>query len=347
MKICNIHLGLLIGLTGLVTFTGCGQQDEPVKETRTVYAMDTVMTVTAYGEGDTAAEAVDAAEAEIERLDSLVSTGITTSEIAEVNRTGSAVVSSDTAEMVQEALTINQMTDGAFDLTIYPVMELWGFPTDTLHVPTEEELQKALQLVHSDTVTLEGDRLTLGEGQEIDLGGIAKGYTSNRIMEIFREKGVTSGLVNLGGNVQCYGSKTDGSDWKLGIQDPLNPDDGTSYLGIVTISDRAVVTSGPYERYYTDEETGETYHHIMDPATGKPADSGLISATIVSENGMLADGLSTACFVMGLDGASDFWREYGEDFDMVLMTEAGEVYVTESLESAFTSDYPVQVIRKE
>ncbi len=149
--------------------------------------------------------------------------------------------------------------------------------------------------------------------------GSRKGYTSAQIMQIYQDCGVTSGLVNLGGNVQALGGKTDGSKWKVAIQ---SPDDTEDYLGILEIEDQAVITSGGYERYF--EEDGVTYHHIIDPATGYPADSGLISVTIVSDDGTLADGLSTSLFIMGEEKAAQFWRENSDEFEAIMETADGK-----------------------
>ncbi|MCD8053116.1 MAG: FAD:protein FMN transferase [Lachnospiraceae bacterium] len=320
---------------------------EVASATDEVFAMDTYMTVTCYG--DQCEEAVAAAIAEIERLDALLSVGEEDSEVALINANGSGTLSEDTLIMVQESLELWETTGGAFDITIYPLMELWGFTTGDFAVPDEEELQAMLALSGSENLTLdeESGLLTVGSGQGIDLGGIAKGYTSGRIMEIFEEYGIVSGMVSLGGNVQCYKTKTDGSLWRVGIQNPLEADDSSSFVGIVSVADQAVITSGGYERYFVDEETGETYHHILDPDTGYPAESGLISVTVVSDNGMLADGLSTACFVMGLEESTSYWQEYGEAFDLILMTEEGDVYVTEGIADSFTSDFTVNLIERE
>jgi thiamine biosynthesis lipoprotein len=153
-------------------------------------------------------------------------------------------------------------------------------------------------------------------------------------MDIFQEYEVTSGIVNLGGNVQLYGTKTDGSLWRVAVQDPA---DSEAYIGILSVSDKAVITSGGYERYF--EEDGTTYHHIIDPTTGYPAENGLISVTIISADGTLADGLSTSIYIMGLDKAISFWESRRDEFDMVLMTDEREIYVTEGIAQQFASDY--------
>lgn len=310
-----------------------------------IFAMDTYMTVTCYGER--AEEAVAAAQAEIERLDDLLSIGKADSEISRINRDGSGVMSEDTNTMVTEALRLYDTTGGAFDITVYPLMDLWGFTTGNFAVPDAQELSALLAQCGSDKLTVNGDTIMLAEGQGIDLGGIAKGYTSGHLMEIFEEYDLVSAVVSLGGNVQCYRTKTDGSLWRCGIQDPQDPENGSAYLGVVSVADQAVITSGAYERYFVDEATGTTYHHILDPKTGYPAESGLLSVTVVSADGMLADGLSTSCYVMGLEQSAEYWRNYGADFDLILMDENGEVYVTEPLSGQFTSDYKVHVISQE
>ena len=178
-------------------------------------------------------------------------------------------------------------------------------------------------------------------GMEIDLGGIAKGYTSSRVMDIFREHGVKHGLVSLGGNVQAIGTKKNGKPWRVAIQ---NPESEMEYLGVLNIEDKCVITSGGYERFF--EKNGVHYHHIIDPRTGYPADSGLISATIISDDGALADGLSTSLFIMGKDEAEKYWRDHADDFDYILEDEDGTLYVTEGADEILTTDNRTIVIRK-
>lgn len=323
-----------------------GAAGEVPSATGEIFAMDTYMTITAYG--DRCEEAVAAAEAEIQRLDELLSVGNENSEISIINANGTGTVSADTAAMIEKALELYDSTDGAFDITVYPLMELWGFTTGEFAVPDEDELQTLLANVDSTRVQYDENTgtVTIGEGQGIDLGGIAKGFTSDRIMEIFAGYDLTAGLVSLGGNVQFYGTKVEGNLWRCGIQDPNNPDTG-DLMSIVQTDAKAVITSGAYERYFVDEETGKTYHHILDPSTGISADSGLTSVTVVSRQGMLADGLSTSCYVMGLEKAADYWREYGSDFDLVLMTEDNEIYVTEPLAEDLQCYYPAHVITQD
>ena len=325
---------------GAALLSGCGT--EPPSASADVFAMDTYMTITTYG--DRCEEALEAAVTEIERLDALLSVGNADSEISRINAGGSGTLSADTRIMMEQALDIWRTTGGAFDITVYPIMQAWGFTTGDYKVPSKSELQALLQMAGSEKLTLDGSELTLGAGQGIGLGGIAKGYTSDRLMEIFKAYGLNAGVVSLGGNVQCSDTKPDGSLWRCGIRDPNAPDDPNALLGVVSVADRAVITSGAYERNFTDEN-GQVYHHIIDPATGTPADSGLCSVTVVSTDGILADGLSTACYVMGLEKSLEYWKCAGENFDLILMTDENEIYVTAPIASSFTSNYTVHIVQ--
>ena len=310
---------------------------------RDVFAMDTYMTVTAYGSG--AQEAVEKAVSEIGRLDELLSTGKESSEIAQINQNGGGTLSSDASYLVERSMEISKDTDGIFDIAIYPIMQAWGFTTGEYTVPSEDNLRQLLTLTDVSQIQFDKNQSSISfgkEGMKIDLGGIAKGYTSSRIMEIYRECGVTSGIVNLGGNVQVLGTKVDGSMWRVAIQNPK--EDGT-YLGVLSTKDCAVITSGGYERYF--EKDGTTYHHIIDPTTGYPADSGLTSVTIVSEDGTLADGLSTSLFIMGKEKAIEYWKNHSEEFDTILLTEDGTLYVTEGIANDFNSESEFQIVEKD
>ena len=316
------------------------QVKEPVSQD--IFAMDTYMTVTAYG--DTAQEAVSEAVEEIQRLDALLSTGNENSEVYKLNQAGGGTLSEDTCYLLERSLELWKDTDGRFEVGIYPVMQAWGFTDGEYQVPSGEELQQLIALADSSKISFdeENSAVTFGlEGMEIDLGGIAKGYTSSRIMDIYREHGVSSGLVSLGGNVQAMGSRPDGNPWRVAIQ---NPSGGDDYLGVLEAEDCAVITSGGYERYF--EEDGIVYHHIIDPGTGYPADSGLTSVTIVSPDGTLADGLSTSLFIMGREEAERYWQQHSGEFDVILLDRDENLYITEGIADQFTSEREIQVIEK-
>ena len=293
-------------------------------ESSELYAMDTVMSLTAYGSH--AREALDSASTEIQRLDKLFSISSETGDIYRVNRDGEGDLSEDTRSLLASALEYGKDTNGIFDCTIEPVMEAWGFTTKNYRIPSDSELAELLSHVDASTVTLSGNHVTLPEDVKLDLGGIAKGFTSARVMEVFKNSGVTSGIISLGGNVQTLGTKPDEKLWRVGIQDP---NDLNAMFAVVEVSDEAVITSGAYQRYF--EENGVHYHHIIDPRTGYPAESGLTSVTIISPDGTLADALSTSLFIMGPDDASAFWQNHRDKFEAIMMTENGEVLVTSGL----------------
>lgn len=297
---------------------GCGDRYEaksgltPYKEE--LFAMDTYMNLCAYGEQSQ--KAVEAASAEIQRLDELLSVTGESGDVYQLNQLGQRQVEADTLAVISRAVDVTKETDGLFDCTITPVMKLWGFRDGNFRVPSPEELAEQLAKVDGSKVRIEGNTVTLLDGVTVDLGAIAKGYTSQRIMEVYRENDVTSGIVSLGGNVQTLGRKPDGSLWRVALEDPRNSED---YFGILDVENKAVITSGGYQRNFT--ENGKLYHHIIDPRTGYPAENGFISVTIVSEDGTLADALSTALFIMGPEKAEAFWKEHKDLFDAVMMTK--------------------------
>lgn len=310
--------------------TGCVREQELPAQERSLFAMNTYMTFTAYGKN--AAEALDMALEQVEEAEALWSVTDQNSEIYQANHSGGqpVTVSDETAQLVSFALDMAEQTDGAVDPTIYPVLSAWGFTTQSKQVPEEGQIASLLQNVDYGRISLEGDRLTVPDGMQLDMGAVGKGYAGDLVIEVLKEYGVESALINLGGNVQAISSRPDGNDWRLGIRAPW--EEGN--LGVLRNSDAAVVTSGGYENYFEDEE-GNIYWHILDPSTGYPADGGLQAVTIIGEEGKLCDALSTALFVMGKDGAVEYWRANG-GFDMLLVTEDGEIILTEGIDGQFT-----------
>lgn len=329
-----VVLGVTIGLIGLMSGKHFGQVKEQV-QTKYLYAMDTYFILSAYGpEGE---EALNQCEEKVMALEAALSVTQNDSDVVKVNTKGTAVVSEDTFLLIQKALTLCEETGGALDITLYPVLREWGFTTDSYQVPDEQELKLLLEKVdYQGIVAEESDRnIQVPQGAELDLGAVAKGYTGDCLIEIMQQNGVSSAMLDLGGNVQTLGSKPDGSPWRIAIRDPfyMNGEAGSvNEVGVLEVIDKCVITSGSYERYF--EENGERYWHILDPADGCPADSGLVSVTVVGDSGVRCDGLSTALFVMGKDEAVDFWRQ-ANDFEMILMTEDRELYITEGLEESF------------
>ena len=345
MRFLKQSLALMLSLV-LLLLSGCagsaGKESESAS--RSVFAMDTVMDVTAYGAN--AEKAVVAAVNRITALEQAFSVTMEESDVYAVNHAyGKPVeVSGDTAALLSDALRYCMLTHGALDVSVYPVLKAWGFTTQDYRVPKADELQELLARVDYARVQCDGNTVTVPANMEIDLGSVAKGYTGDQIMQIFRDSGVTSGMISLGGNVQTLGSKPDGSAWRIAVQNPL----GEGYVGVVEVRDEAVVTSGGYERYF--EQDGEVYWHIIDPATGAPAKNGVISATIVSESGVRCDALSTALFILGRDGAETYWRTHG-DFDYLLVLDDGSIVVSQGIADRFSvsddwADHDLTVVTK-
>lgn len=230
---------------------------------------------------------------------------------------------------MQEALALGAETDGALDISIYPVVQSWGFTTGNYRVPSESERESLLKSVDYRLVGLEADTASIEPGMMVDLGGVGKGFTGDEVVKAMKEDGVTSALFSLGGNIQTIGTKSDGEKWYVGIKDP----ESDGYLGGVKVQDEAVITSGGYERYFTDDD-GTIYWHIMDPSTGAPAHSGLISVTIIGPCGLRCDGLSTALFVMGREKAAAHWAAH-QDYEAVLVDESGTIWLTPGLKDRF------------
>ena len=333
---------LISMLTALILCVGCvSSTPDEEKYTTDVFAMDTVMNITAYG--PYAEDAVHTAINEIIRIENLFSTNITTSEIAMLNKHKTQSVSPETFALLETSIQLYEETNSAFNIAIFPIVKAWGFTTDSYQIPSDETLLELLPHTKVSDILLDSElfRVTLAPKMELGLGGIVKGYTSERIMELFKEHGITSGIVNLGGNVQVLGTKPDGSLWNIGIQDPLSP---SSYIGFVSVQDKAVITSGPYERNF--KENGTIYHHLIAPTTGRPAENTLASLTIISDNGTCADAF-TKLFVLGLDDTIAYWQTHQDEFDMILATTENTIYITKNLQGHFTlqsEDYNLEVL---
>ena len=308
---------------------GCGGTQESRLE---LFAMDTYMTVTT--EGGAGEETAQAVSREINRLESVLSRTISTSSVSRLNTEGRVQPDEDTAALLAAALTYSDETGGAFDITIAPLVELWGITSDAPHVPTQAEIDALLPLVGSQHVHADGSTVTLDQGCAVDLGGIAKGYASDKAAALLTGSGVMRACANLGGNVYVL-SREGEEPWNVAIQDPQEQD---GYVCILSLTDHFVVTSGGYQRHFTAPD-GTDYQHILDPKTGYPVQGDLLSVSIVLPRGAelpgtRADAYSTALYVMGESGAVSFWQAR-QDFDMVLVTSDGRVVYTPGLSDYF------------
>ena len=290
------------------------------EETTSFFAMDTFMTVTAYGK-NTKSEVYEASH-RIMDLSELLDVTEPDSELSLYNHGASDFLSEEAEALLVAAELPSELTDGAFDVTLYSLMAAWGFYDGNYRVPDKAEIEALL-----------------AEDKSIyDFGGIAKGYAADVAAEVMRRFKVRSALITLGGNIYAIGKNINGKPWRIAIQDPF---DLEGFAGILSLKDTSTVTSGAYQRFF--EQDGKTYHHILDPRTGYPADSGLASVTVVSKNSALADGLSTGLFVLGQDNALEIWRENKELFDLVLIADNGDITITAGLDGKFESknDYTV------
>lgn len=341
-RLLTLSLALLI----LAGCASCASRTNPpeaeVREaTNGLFAMDTYINMIAYGSD--AENALELAAARIQELEKLWSVTDENSEIYAANHSGGAPASinGDTEELIRFALSMARETGGALEPTIYPVLTAWGFTTDNYQIPEQDEIDRLLELVDYEAIILADTTVTVPDGMQLDLGAVGKGYAADETAAILRENGVESALLDFGGNILTVGAKPDGSPWRVGVRDP----DTEGNLGVLEVADQSVVVSGGYEKYFVGED-GQRYWHIIDPETGCPARSGLVQVAIVSRESKLCDALSTAIFVMGLDKAIDYWQAH-QDFDMILLTEDREIYLTEGLQDTFTRsvDHEGQEVR--
>ncbi|WP_028520489.1 FAD:protein FMN transferase [Ruminococcus flavefaciens] len=330
-------LAVTLFLSGLMFSGGCSEEKavseaDMSSSSRDVFAMDTFMNMKAYGSN--ADIALSEAEERILQLEEELSVTSETSDIWAVDHSSGAVVdvSEDTALIINKAIEMGNKTNGALDITLYPVLKEWGFTTGDYKVPDDNTLISLLKNVDYSKVHIAENTVTLPKETEIDLGALAKGYTGDEIMKIMEDNGVSSAIVSLGGNVQALGSKPDGSNWKVSVRDPFAPD---TDMCIIEVADKAVITSGNYERYFTAED-GTVYWHILDPKDGYPADNGLVSVTVIGDCGLDCDALSTALFVEGYDGAVDFLRS-DPSFDLILVTDDRKIYYSSGIADCFTN----------
>jgi thiamine biosynthesis lipoprotein len=300
----------------ILLFTSCAQEPRA----QSFLMLGTVCRITIYDRPTDAA--FKAAFDRIGEIEDRMSLHKESSEINEVNRNAgrrAVAVSPDTFEVVAKALEIAQLSDGAFDPTIGPLVQAWNIGGDEARRPPAEEIEELLALVGWEQVVLDEKAQTIylpTKGMILDLGAIAKGYAADEAARMLKEHRVRSAIVNLGGNVLTVGRKKDGSLWRIGIQDPEEERGG--YAIIVELDETSLVTSGPYERYFVLE--GETYHHILDTTTGYPVVSPITSASIITKSSFLAAALSTTLYALGPERGLPLVESFG-NVDAILFDE--------------------------
>lgn len=330
-RILSIFL-LLTLLIGSMALTGCQRNIDPISKTGVLF--DTIVTITLYDSDDESI--LDECFAMCESYQQQFSRTIDTSEVSQINdASGNAVeVSDDTRDLLQIGLDYYELSGGKFDFTIGELSSLWDFGNNEGTIPADSDIQAALSTVGGSGVHIDGNYVSLDNPKTmIDLGGIAKGYIADQLKTYLLSQGVNSAMINLGGNILAVGSKTDGSDYTIGIQKPFDED---TVMLTVNVSDKSVVTSGCYERYFKIGD--KIYHHILDTSTGYPVDNNLYSVTIISDKSVDGDGLSTTCYALGLEKGMELIESL-DNTEAVFITNDYQVYTT----SGMGTDIPYSI----
>lgn len=308
----------------LLTMCSCDFEKELTTE---LTAMNTLMSIRVFssskGKKD---EVMKLFTDKVNELDSLFDANEQGSDVFRINEGKTEInVSEDTAKIIEKSILANSLTDGAFDVTIMPVLKLWGFNDGNYGVPKENEIKEAMTFVGNDRISVKATTVIKQENTEISLGGIAKGYLGDELLKIAKENGV-SAVISLGGNIVLCGENQEKGHWTVGVKNPLETDSL-----VCTFNPKgnvSVVTSGGYERSF--QKDGKTYHHIIDTKTGEPAKSNLLSVTVIGEDGALCDAFSTALFAMGKEKAVKFAKEHN-DFQYIFVTENREIIITDGV----------------
>lgn len=301
---------------------------------RTSYVLGTIVNFKVYGKN--AEKAIDEAIDKLNEIDDKMSAFKEYSEISKINMEAGiapVVVSKETYELIKKAILYSEILEGTFDITVRPLVNLWGIGTYKENIPSSKSIDEALKLINYKDIIFDDTLSSImlrKTGQAIDLGGIAKGYAADCVRDIFIKNGIKAALIDLGGNIFVLGKKYDGKLWNVGVQDPLKK--RGEFIGIVSAKDKSIVTSGNYEKYFIKDD--KMLHHILDPRTGYPSESKIISATIISDNSIDGDGLSTGVYILGIEKALKL-IEYIKGIDAVLITEDRKVYSTSGIKKDF------------
>ena len=302
------------------SFVGCGRSKEPVSKSD--FYFNTVITITLYGEEN--ASYIDDCFKLASHYENLFSNTIADSDISKINNAGGTpvTVDDDTIELLQKGIYYGDLSLGQFDITIGKLSSLWDFPNNSGTVPSESDIEATLSTIDYHAIVINGNEVSLSNPDAmIDLGGIAKGYIADKMKDYLNEKDITSGMINLGGNVLTLGDKPDGSNYNIGIQKPF-AEDGT-VMAVLPVSDKSIVSSGNYERYF--KKDGKIYHHILDPSTGYPIENNLNQVTIISDKSVDGDALSTTCYALGLDEGLKLIRSM-DNIEAVFITDDNTIY---------------------
>ena len=333
----NKYVFLSIIIFTAFLFISCGEKTSSTS----LNAMDTFMTIQAYGKKPDMA--LEKTKQLIYQIEKNISTTNKASDVYRLNHGENISVSNDTLTLTKYGIDFAKQTDGVFNPALYPVTSAWGFTTGDYKVPSQNQIKELLPLTDYTKIQIEGSSINMEDGMALDFGAIGKGYTGDEVIKLLKDNGIKTALLDLGGNIQALGKKADGTEWTIGIKSPWTG----KAAAAIKIADKAVITSGGYERFFTADD-GHNYIHIFDSKTGRPVDNGIAGVTIITESGLYADALSTTMFVMGLEDAAAYWR-HNSDFEMIIFTENQDLYYTEGLQEKLNllADFnSVNVIRK-
>lgn len=281
-----------------------GFKKEFQSSTKNAVAMGTVVTAKTYGKNT--ASINETIVSCVQQLDDVISWRVKDSAVSKIN-SGQTVGLSSLSSAINACNDVSKNSNGAFDVTIGPVSTLWGFGTENERLPKKAEIENALKKVDYKKLKVSGSKISCAKGQFVDLGAVGKGYACDLVKQYLEKTDVSGAVVSVGGSILAYGKRNKAGDkWRIAVRDPRNEN---GFIGTVLVKEGFVSTSGDYEKYF--EKAGVRYHHLLDARTGYPANSGLISVTVVCSNGLLSDALSTACFVLGKEEGQKLLEKYG------------------------------------
>ncbi len=324
----------MFSLKKLINIFSKGTISEQISAEKEFYSLGTTIQLKAYG--NKAQVAINEAMKRIIDINDKMSVFKNYSEISKINESAGKFyekVSSDTYFVINKAVEYSKLSQGTFDPTIRPIVGLWNIGKENFRIPDKSEIEGNLKLVNYEDISLDGKNVSIKlkkENQKLDVGGIAKGYAADEVKRVFKKYSIKSALIDLGGNIVVMGSKVDGTKWNIGIQDPLN--ERGEYVGILSVTNKSVVTSGNYERYSIKD--GKMFHHIIDARTGYPSKSGVISTTIISDYSIDGDGLSTGVYIMGLKRGIELIESIN-GIEAIFITEDRKVYTTSGIKDKF------------
>jgi len=329
ISVALLIIAIIVGFI-LVLIFATGKYEKP-SIIKSSYALGTIINFSVYG--SKSEKAIEKAIEKLNDIDDKMSAFKEDSEISKItSKAGFAFesVSEDTYLVIKKAVEYSKILEGTFDPTIRPLVNLWNIGTKEETIPEKSQIDETLKLVNYKDIILDENNHSImlkNMKQALDVGGIAKGFAADEARDIFYKHNIKSALIDLGGNIFALGSKEDGTSWKVGIQNPFKP--RGEYVGILSVKNKSIVTSGNYERYFMKD--GKRFHHILDPKTGYPSQSKIISATIISDNSIDGDGLSTGVYIIGIDKAIKIIESI-DGIDAIFITEDKKIYKTSGID---------------